>query len=157
MATNSLSDDHHVVRHVNYQQIDRDDATGAIRGIFPQAFELLPKDDGYLSASWLEFFAGSRICGVAAIAACLARTRKVTAKQAFACGRVGDVKEACNEYGLKIRVLHETDDDNPAYTAIRRYQSDNHELLDLLANDAWSALTDAKDVVSMIGPWPRRM
>jgi len=38
----------------------------------------------------------------------------------------------------------------------RRYQSDNHELLDLLANDAWSKLTDAKEVVGMVGPWPRR-
>jgi hypothetical protein len=157
MATSSLSDDHHAVRHVSYQQIDRDDVTGAIRGIFPQAFELLPKDDGYLSASWLEFFAGSHICCVAAIAAVLSRTRNVTAKQAFACGRVGDIKEACSEYSLKIRVIHEPDEDNPAYTAIRRYQSDNHELLDLLANDAWSAVTDAKDVVGMVGPWPRRV
>ncbi len=158
MAISSLSDDHHVVRHVSYQQIDRDDVTGVIRGIFPQAFELLPKDEGYLSASWLEFFAGARICCVAAIAAYLARTRNVTAKQAFACGRVGDVKEACSEYGLKIRVLHEPDDEyfNPAYAAIRRYQSDNHELLDLLASDAWSEVTDAKDVVGMVGPWPRR-
>jgi hypothetical protein len=81
----------------------------------------------------------------------------VTAKQAFACGRVGDIKEACSEYGLKIRVIHEPDEDNPAYTAIRRYQSDNHELLDLLANEAWSAVTDAKNVVGMFGPWPHRV
>jgi len=155
MAISSLSDDHHAVRHVSYQQIDRDDVTGAIRGIFPQAFELLPKDDGYLSASWLEFFEGSHVCRVAAIAAFLEKTRNVTAKQAFACGRVGDIKEACGEYGLKIRVLHEPEDDNLAYTAIRRYQSDNHELLDLLASEAWSAVTDAKDVVGMVGPWRR--
>jgi hypothetical protein len=157
MATGSLSDDHHVVRHVNYQQTVRDDATGVILGIFPQAFELLPKDDGYLSANWLEFFSGSRIRCIAAIAAFIAKTRKVTAKQAFACGRVGDIKDACSEYGLKIRVIHEPDDDNPAYTAIRRYQSDNHELLDLLASEAWSSVTDAKDVVDLIGPWPRRV
>jgi hypothetical protein len=130
--------------------------SASIRGIFPQAFELLPKDDGYLSASWLEFFAGARICCIAAIAAVLAKTRNVTARQAFACGRVGDIKEACSEYGLRIRVIHEPDEDNPSYTAIRRYQSDNHELLDLLASEAWSAVTDAKDVVGMFGPWPRR-
>ena len=156
MATNSLSDDHQVVRHVSYQQVDRDDVTGAIRGIFPQAFELFPKDDGYLSASWLEFFAGSHLCCIAAIAAFLAKTRKVTAKQAFACGRVGDVKQACSDHGLKIRVIHEPEEDNLAYTAIRRYRSDNHELLDLLATEAWSAVTDAKDVVGMFGPWPKR-
>jgi hypothetical protein len=104
----------------------------------------------------LEFFGGSHVSCVAAIAAFLAKTRTVTAKQAFACGRVGDIKEACSEYGLKIRVLHEPEEDNLAYTAIRRYQSDNYELLDLLANDAWSTVTDAKSVVGMIGPWPRR-
>jgi hypothetical protein len=72
-------------------------------------------------------------------------------------GRVRNIKEACSEHGLKIRVIHEPEEDNAAYTAIRRYQSDNHELLDLLATEAWSAVTDAKDVVGMIGPWPRRV
>jgi hypothetical protein len=108
-----------------------------------------------LPAGW-GFFDSSPICCLAGIAAFLAKTRNVTAKQAFACGRVGDIKEACSEYGLKIRVLHEPEEDNLAYTAIRRYQSDNHELLDLLANDPWSTVTDAKDVVGMFGPWPRR-
>jgi hypothetical protein len=55
------------------------------------------------------------------------------------------------------KVLGHEIEDNLAYTAIRRYQSDNHELLDLLATEAWSALTDAKDVVGMFGPWPRRV
>lgn len=156
MATKSLSDDHHVVRHVSFQQIDRDDATGAIRGIFPQAFLLHPKDQGYLSAGWLEFFAGLHGNCIAGFAAFLGKTRKVTAKQAFACGRVGDVKDACGQFGQKIRIVHEPEEDNLAYTAIRRYQSDNLELLELLATDAWSRVTDAKDVVELIGPWPRR-
>jgi hypothetical protein len=156
MAISSLSDDHHAVRHVSYQQVDRDDDTGAIRGIFPQAFLLYPKDDGYLSACWLEFFAGSHLACIAAVAAFIGKTRKVTAKQAFACGRVSDIKEACAEYGQKIRVVHEPDDDNLACTAIRRYQSDNVELLELLATEAWSHVTDAKDVVGIFGPWSRR-
>ena len=155
MATKSLSDDHHVVRHVSYQQIDRDDVTGAIRGIFPQAFLLYPKDEGYLSANWLEFFGGIHLNRIAGIAAYIAKKRKVTEKQAFACGRVGDVKDACAEYGRKIRVIHEPDEDNQAYTAIRRYQSDDLELLELLATEAWSHVTDAKDVVGLIGPWQR--
>lgn len=155
MATTSLSDDYHIVRHISFQQVDRDDA-GAIRGIFPQAFILHPKDEGYFSAGWLEYFAGVRRNCIAGIAAFLGKTRKVTAKQAFACGRVGDVKEACSQFGQKIRVIHEPDDDNLTYTAIRRYQSDNLELLELLATDAWSQVTDAKDVVELVGPWPRR-
>jgi hypothetical protein len=152
----SLSDDHHVIRHVTNTLVDWDDATGSIRGIFPQAFELKEKDDGYLSVSWREFFGGSKLKQIAAIAAFLGKTRKVTAKQAFACGRVGDVKAACLAYGQKIRVTHEPDPvENQAYAAIRRYQSDNLELLDLLAAEAWSDVTHSKDVVSLVGPWPR--
>jgi hypothetical protein len=78
----------------------------------------------------------------------------VTDRQAFAPGLVGEIKEACGEYDQKIRVLHEPFEDNLAYVAIRRYQSDNQELLELLATEAWADITDAKQVVGLIGPWP---
>ncbi len=156
MAIKSLSDDHHVVRHITNALVDWDEQTGVIRGIFPQAFELKEKDEGYLSASWREFFRGTKLQQLAGIAAFVGKTRKVTSKQAFACGRVGDVKEACLEHGQKIRVTYEPDaEENLAYAAIRRYQSDNMELLDLLAKDAWCDVTHSKDVVSLVGPWPR--
>jgi hypothetical protein len=156
MAITSLSDDHHVVRHIPYTLVDWDEQTGAIKGIFPQAFELKEKDEGYLSASWREFFGGAKLRQLAGIAAFLGKTRKVTSKQAFACGRVGDVKAACLEHGQKIRVTYEPDpDENLACAAIRRYQSDNLELLDLLAQKAWCDITPSKDVVSLVGPWPR--
>jgi hypothetical protein len=135
------------------QMIDRDEDSGSIRGVFPQAFELRPAEE-YLSASWLEFFAASKLHQVAAVAAFLAKTRKVTDRQAFASGLVGEIKEACGEYDQKIRVLHEPFEDNLAYVAIRRYQSDNQELLELLATEAWADITDAKQVVGLIGPWP---
>jgi hypothetical protein len=49
------------------------------------------------------------------------------------------VKDACSDCGLQIRVQHEPDPKNPspAYTAVRRYRSDNLELLELLAGEAW--------------------
>jgi hypothetical protein len=156
MAITSLSDDDHVVRHVNYGLIDWDEDTGQIRGIFPQAFELKEKDEGYLSACWLEFFRAPKQHQLAGVAAFLGKTRKVTDKQAFVCGRVGDIKAACQEHGQKIRVTYEPDlDENLAYSAIRRYQSDNLELLDLLAKEAWCDITPSKTVVSLSGPWPR--
>ena len=76
MAITSLSDDDHVVRHVTHTLIDWDDDTGAIRGIFPQAFELKAKDEGYLSACWREFFAGPKLAQFAGIAAFLGKTLK---------------------------------------------------------------------------------
>jgi hypothetical protein len=158
MAISSLSDDHHVVRHITHTLVDWDEQTGAIKGIFPQAFELKEKDDGYLSACWREFFDGTKLQQLAGIAAFLGKTRKVTNKQAYACGRVGEVKEACLEHGQKIRVTYEPDpEENLAYAAIRRYQSDNMELLDLLAKEAWCDITHSKDVVALMGPWQRSL
>ena len=155
MAIKYLSNEHHVVRHVTNALVDWDEQTGAINGIFPQAFELKEKDEGYLSACWREFFDGTKLQQLAGTAAFLGKTRKVTNKQAFVCGRVSDVKEACLEYGQKIRVTHEPDpEENLAYAAIRRYQSDNMALLDLLATEAWCDITASKDVVSLVGPWP---
>ncbi|MGT2436495.1 hypothetical protein ACU4GH_11955 [Bradyrhizobium betae] len=157
MPITSLSDDHHVVRHVPNALVDwEDEEAGTIKGVFPQAFELKEKDAGYLSTCWREFFAGGKLKQLAGIAAFMGKTRKVTVKQAFAVGRVGDVKAACLEHGQKIRVTHEPDpNENLAYSAIRRYQTDNIELLELLAKEAWNDVVPSKYVVTLIGPWPR--
>lgn len=60
---------------------------------------------------------------------------------------------ACNSFGLRIRIIHEPSDDNPnpAYTAIRRYKSEELELLELLAADAWSRVVEAKDYLDVDG------
>jgi hypothetical protein len=60
------------------------------------------------------------------------------------------VKDACGSFGIKIRIIHEPSDDNPnpAYTAIRRYRSDDLQLLELLATDAWSRIVEAKDYLN---------
>lgn len=157
MRITSLSDDQHVVRHVVYGLIDwEDEATGRIRGVFPQAFELKEKDEGYLSVCWREFFGGPKLDQISGIAAFLGKTRKVTAKQAFALGQVGSIKDACTDHGQKIRVTYEPNaEENLAYAAIRRYQSDNLELLELLAGEVWSDIVPSKEVASRNGPWPR--
>jgi hypothetical protein len=42
-------------------------------------------------------------------------------------------------------VLHEPKGNpNPAYTAVRQFRSDKLELLELLANDAWCDVVEAK-------------
>jgi hypothetical protein len=144
MATKYLPDEDHVVRHVNSQLLIRDNADRVI-GCFPQAFELKP-GEAYLSASWLEFFPGTTEQRKAAVIAAIAAARTVKAAHGFAFGNVGDVKEACATYGMKIRVIHEPEktNPNPAYTAIRNYRSDDLELLQLLASDTWSQVVEAK-------------
>jgi hypothetical protein len=148
MAIKYLPDKDHVVRHVNSQLLIRDDATGNVIGCFPQAFQL-KQDEKYLSASWLEFFPGAKGQQVASVIAAMAAARTVKPSHGFALGIVGEVKDACSSFGLKIRVIHEPakSNPNPAYTAIRNYKSDELELLQLLAGDAWSEVIEAKGYV----------
>jgi hypothetical protein len=155
MATNYLPDGDHVVRHIPAAQLIRDPNTDIVTGCFPQAFELRP-DEEYLSASWLEFFSGVFLECLAGVGAAMGKTRKIGPRHGFAVGKVRDVKEACAEFEMRIRIIHEPSDHNPCYTAVRRYKSDDLELLELLASDAWSSTIEAQQVCQMYGPWPRR-
>jgi hypothetical protein len=121
MAIKYLPDEDHVVRHVNSQLLIRDDG-GRVIGCFPHAFELR-RTETYLSASWLEFFIGSRREKTFAVVAAVAAARTVKPSHGFAFGNVGEVKDACGLFGLRIRVIHEPakNNPNPAYTAIRNY------------------------------------
>ncbi len=58
-------------------------------------------------------------------------------------GNVGVIKEACATFNQKLRIIHEPNE-NPAYTAVRSYKSDELELLELLASEAWSDVVEAK-------------
>jgi hypothetical protein len=145
MATKYLPDEHHVVRHLNSQLLIRDE-TDRVIGCFPQAFELRPGET-YLSASWLEFFPGTKHERTVAVVGAVTKARTVKPSHGFAFGNVAEVKEACGSFGQKIRVIHEPDKNNPnpAYTAIRNYRSDQIELLQFLAGEAWSEVIEAKD------------
>jgi hypothetical protein len=147
MTTKYLPDADHVVRHLNSQLLIREG--DQVIGCFPQAFEL-KTGEKYLSAAWLEFFPGTVEERKSTVVAAYAAARTVRPSHGFAFGNVGQVKNACASYGLKIRVIHEPSktNPNPAYTAIRNYKSDDIELLQLLASDAWSEVVEAKDISS---------
>jgi hypothetical protein len=142
MATNYLPDDHHVVRHVSGNNVERDG--DQVLGIFPQAFRLRDNEE-YLSASWLEYFHGSKKDRLKATREAMRKARDVRPSHVLAVGNVLAVKDACKEFGLKVRVCHEPDGQpNPAYTAVRRFSSENDQLLDLLSSEAWSDIFEAR-------------
>jgi hypothetical protein len=151
MAKTYLPDESHIVRHLSPKDFDTDNG---VVTVFPHAFELRLGEE-YLSASWLEFFSGPFIDCIAAVAAAISRTRDVRASHAFAIGNVKIVKDACADYGLRIRVIHEPDiETHPAYVAVRQYRSDDLELLDLLARDAWSrSFNNLGPSLKRYGPW----
>jgi hypothetical protein len=152
MATKSLSDADHILRHVPSKLIDEDGKP------LPQAYELRP-NESYLSASWPEYFQGSLADRIAGCASMLHNYRKLKSRDAFAVGNVGEIKDAFGEYNQKIRIVSEDDGLeglNLAYVAVRQVQTDNLELLELLAQDVWNDVHPAAAVLSRTGPWQKR-
>lgn len=148
MATKSLPDTDHVVRHVPFKLLD-DQALP-----LPQAFELRANEK-YLSASWLEFFRGDRAAKLAGCASMMSHYRQLKAHDVLAVGNVGEIKDACAEFDQKIRIVNETEADNLnlAYVAVRQIRTDSLELLELLAQDVWNDISSAAGPLAAIGPW----
>ena len=130
-----LPDEHHLGRFVSNGKIVRDNTDKAIRFI-PQAFELRANEE-YLSSSWLEFFSGDKTQQVVKTIQAM-KDGGLTIKKGSAVGvyNVGKFKSACEKYGSKVRIIHEPEPNNPAYTAIRNYPRDVQELFSLLAETA---------------------
>lgn len=142
MASSYVPEGDSVVRHCPSQLCIWDEEV--MVGVFPQAFELR-MDEEYLSTSWLEYFPGSRSERLKATVKAFSAMRTVKKRHGMAIGNVGSIKNACNSFGLKVRIVNEPDILNPAYTAIRRFKSDNVSLLGLLANSIWSDVVVAGD------------
>ncbi len=140
MATKNLSDPDHLLRHVRAARVERDPDTGAVLGLLPQAFELRPTDGG-LSASWLEFFAGSPSAQHAAAMAEFAGVFEVKKNDRFALGRVEEIRAACARFDVQVRVVHDGDG-YPSHASVRRLGGAPPELLDLLAGEAWARVVD---------------
>jgi hypothetical protein len=148
--SSSLENHHHLVRHIRESEID--DQEGKLMA-FPQAFALRPKEI-YLSNSWLEFFDGTTSQQLGGVAAAMSTTRAVKAHHALAIGQVGDIKDACLSFDQKVRILHEPLlTANPAYAVIRRINTDEAQLLELLAQEAWNDVRLARPYVEAVGPW----
>jgi hypothetical protein len=151
MATKSLPETDHIVRHVPFKLLDG-------QGLpLPQAFELRPNEK-YLSASWLEFFSGGRAAELAGCATLMSHYRQIKSHDVLAVGNVGEIKDACAEFDQKIRIVGEQDSDNLnlAYVAVRQVRTDNLELLELLAQDVWSDVTSAAIPIAAVGPWRKK-
>ncbi|WP_457660166.1 MULTISPECIES: hypothetical protein [Sinorhizobium] len=144
MASNYLLDNERVVRLASWAKLRKDEDDNVV-GVLPQAFHLRD-DEEYLSVTWCEYFAGSpdeqARCAVEAVRN---SKLKVGSKARFVFGTVGNIRAAAESRPVapKLRFIHEPEEDNVAHTAIRRWPREDHELFDLLAEEAWSNLVDA--------------
>jgi hypothetical protein len=148
MPITYLPPEDHVVRYVPWARL-RKDEDGNVIGVLGAAFQLRA-DEEYLSATWAEYFAGPTHADRVAEAVRAVRASKmnVTARSGFATGNVNLIKETClaDKGKHKIRIIHEPEDDNKAHTALRGWPRDNDDLLNLLADEAWSSFVLNKNI-----------
>lgn len=142
MPSTKLPPEHHVVRNVPWARLRKDDADPEkVVGVLGEAFKLREIDEGILSSTWVEYFAGApNEKTESAIKALRASKLKIAPKSGFVVGKVGLIAEIAAVKGYTIRVLHEPEDDNKAHTAIRRWPNDDMEFFELLASEVWSEL-----------------
>ncbi len=145
MPTKYLPKTDHVIRIVKPSLVMRDDETKQVIGCFPQAFRLRD-DERDLSVNWLEYFSGTKEERIRQV-----RDHAevdVRPNTGFACLKVGTIHQTCDSLNLKVRIIHEPTDGNPAHSAIHRYPRDHDELFSILANIAGLDLTLARDTLA---------
>ncbi|MCF8505473.1 MAG: hypothetical protein K9G59_11205 [Caulobacter sp.] len=107
-------------------------------GVLPAAFSLRP-NEAYLSAGWLDFYTGTRSERfAAAVNDYDASPLVVRETGGFAVGNVATIKAAGIRFGQAFRIVNEPKPKLDSYVAVRRYSSDELDLLALLADEAWA-------------------
>jgi hypothetical protein len=153
MRVKKLLPEHHIVRYVPWSKLRKDEDDNVV-GVLHEAFKLR-SDEEFLSATWLEYFRGSRVAKVtAAVHAIRASKLKPRPKSGFAIGNVAAITRACAERRHKIRIFHEPEDDNKAHASVRQFPREDIELLELLAAAAWSELVLNAEVPAGAKPAP---
>jgi len=139
MATTYIPADHSLLRYVPFARLRRDEHDTVV-GVLGAAFRLREGED-YLSATWMEFFAGSRQDQITkAVQAIRASDLKPTFKSGFAIGLVEEICSACESHRRRysLRIIHEPQNDNEAHAAVRGWPRYEDELLELIADDVWN-------------------
>jgi hypothetical protein len=113
-----------IVRHCGHQKIEWDG--GLPVGVYPAAFELYAKDNGYLSTSWLEYFGNNSLVSLKETVVAMENSgRKLGKNSALVTLSVSQMlTNAKAGYAIKLRVLHEPKlgGGNKAYSTVRGYQ-----------------------------------
>ncbi len=130
--------EHHVARYCNSQVVDRDPENNAIRGVFPQAFELKTnRGEEYLSLCQFEYFAGTLDAQFKSVLMVfrdkIANVRSASAIVRLNCGAI---LAAGTSRGHSLRMRDRSSDKNRGYAGLEGMPKDNSDLdlLGILAN-----------------------
>lgn len=155
MPPTKLPPEFHIVRQASWTKLRKDDNDPErVIGVLGEAFKMRPVDT-YLSTTALEYFSGDRqqkITG--AVQAMRASNLTIPTKSGFAIGNIGRISEAAATKNYRLRVLHEPEEDNKAHVAVRRFPSDDMELFEMLAADAWSEVVLNSAIAPGAAPAP---
>ena len=139
----NLPDQDHVMRYVSWGKLRRDE-DDKVLGFLPQAFQLRP-DEPSLSVNWVEYFGDPDTRERDSVWA-LRRTRNAGTKSAFGIANVGKIKDICLSRNVRVRVVHEPRETEPAHASIRRLPVDDLILLAVLAEEAFTRLIRNADI-----------
>ena len=144
----NLPDEDHVMRHVPWGKLRKDEDDNVL-GFLPQAFQLRP-DEESLSVNWMEFFTDPATRARDLVWA-MRKARDIGGKSAFGIANVGKIKETCLACGVKVRIVHEPKDNEPAHAGCRRLPKDDLILLEALAQDAFTQMVQNADIPAQPG------
>jgi hypothetical protein len=119
---------HHVARHCNPQRVIRDQVTGQVRGVWPEAFELrVKKNEEYLSVHWMEYFATDTGTQFRDVVKALRKKRDVAPNSAIARLNAGLVVRAGSSRGHSLRIRDRSSAIEPGYAGIYGMPRDNSD------------------------------
>ena len=128
-----IPDEDHVMRHVSYKRLLKDENGNAIGGFLPEAFELKEGERG-LSVNWMEYFKGTYQENIVASIQKFRDTRDIKKSSAFGIGNVRKIRDICADFGAdKVRVVLDEEANNKSHSIIIRLPRDNMSLLESLA------------------------
>jgi hypothetical protein len=154
MNGDEIPDPHHVMRFVPKKHLIKDGDGNLTGGILPAAFQLKPKDEGRLSVTWLEYFAGAHTEQCTAAVRALRASLKIQSNDGFAVGRIEGIKARCLSRRHRIRVVHAPDDGNKAHAEVLQLPENEAILLEELATGEWSTLVLNSAVTVGANPAP---
>jgi len=132
------------MRYVPWTKLRRDEDDNVL-GALPQAFQLRPEEEA-LSVNWIEYFSDPATRIRDSVWA-MRKAMGVGKKSNFAIGNVGKIKATClASGGIRVRIVYEPKDNEPAHSAIRRVPRDDLSILAALADEAFAEMVRKVDV-----------
>lgn len=132
-----IPDKDHVMRHVSYKRLLKDEEGKPIGGFLPEAFELKEGDKG-LSVNWLEYFKGTHQENIEASIRKFRAIRDIKKSSAFGISITKKIQDVCDKRGAnKVRIVLDELDNNKSHSLIIHFPQNNFALSQSLAVEAF--------------------